>query len=203
MGKAHRSVGASKDCPVCFFFKMSCCKTPRAAWTAARASTVALKLSRKAAASRYSRLASASNSRIKSTRRVRTSRARRSAIPRSLDFRIGHDSQRGIEIGWIIIFRFHLQMVHLNVIRCMLDSHEQREDLRKRDTVESKVDCGFLITLDDGGGLWLHAGDPVANLCRRGRFFHERQQRKLSRRVRHTLLDLGYTCLLGHIFLRH
>src|ERR1043165_789978 len=201
MGKAHRSVGASKTCPVCFSFTLSCCKTPRAAWTAARASTVALKLSRKAAASRYSRLASASNSRINATRRVSTRRVRSRATPRSSDLRIGHDSQYGIEIGRIIIFRFHLQVVHLNVVRRLFDGHQQRKDLGKRNTLESKVDGGFLITLNNSRRLWLHACDPIANLCRRGRFFHEGQQGKLSRRDGHTLFELGNTSLLGHILL--
>src|SRR4029079_336883 len=139
MGNAHRSVGASKACPVCFSFTLSCCKTPRAAWTAARASTVALKLSRNAAASRYSRLASASNSRINATRRVRTRRVRSSAIPRSSDLRIGHDSQRGVEISRIVIFWFQLQMVHLHVVRRPLDGHESRADLRKQETDAPKL----------------------------------------------------------------
>src|SRR5438552_5262576 len=153
MGRAHKSVGASKNSPVCLSFKKSCCKTPRAACTAARASTVALKLSRKAAASRYSRLASASNSRISATRRVRTRRVRRRAIPRSSDFRIGHDFQRGVEIDRIIVFGFHLQMMHPNVIGGLLDSRQQREQLGERDSVQPNVDSGFLIALNDDGGL--------------------------------------------------
>src|SRR6266705_4004582 len=180
MGRAHKSGGASKNSPVCLSLTRSCCKTPRAACTAARASMVALKLSRKAAASRYSRLASASNSRISATRRVRTRRVRRRAIPRSSDLRIGHDSQRGVEIDRIIVFRFQLQMMHLDVIGRLTDGHQQCEDLGKRHAVEPKVDRGLLIALDDNGGLWLHADDAIANLRRRGRFFHERQQRKLG-----------------------
>src|SRR5438874_6090516 len=97
---------------------------PRVACTAARASMVALKLSRNAAASRYSLLASASNSRISATRRVRTRRVRRRAIPRSSDLRIGHDFQRGVEIDGIIVFRFHLQMTHLDVIWRLFDGHQ-------------------------------------------------------------------------------
>src|SRR4029077_5590577 len=166
MGRAHKSVGASKNSPVCLSFKKSCCKTPRAACTAARASMVALKLSRKAAASRYSRLASASNSRISATRRVRTRSVRRRAIPRSSALRIGHDSQRGVEVDRIIVFRFHLQMMHLDVIGCLTDGHQQCEDLGKRHAVEPEVDCRLLIALDDNGGLWLHADDAIANLRR-------------------------------------
>src|SRR5207342_942620 len=203
MGRAHTSVGASKNCPVCLSFKKSCCKMPRAACTAARASTVALKLSRNVAASRYSLLASASNSRISATRRVRTRRVRRRAIPRSSDLRIGHDFQRGIETDGVIVFRFHLQMAHLNVIGSLFDGNQQREKLRKGDAVESKVDRGFLIALDDNGGLRLHTDDAIANLCCRRRFFHERQERKLSRRARHALLELGDTRLLEYVLLRH
>src|SRR5438309_9840130 len=191
MGRAHKSVGASKNSPVCLSLTKSCCKTPRAACTAARASTVALKLSRKAAASRYSRLASASNSRISATRRVRTRRVRRRAIPCSSDFRIGHDLQRGVEIDRIIVFWFHLQMMHPNVIGCLLDSHQQCEQLGKRDAVQPKVDSGFLIALNDDGGLRLQADDAFANLRSRLRFFYERQQRKLGRGARHALFKFG------------
>src|SRR5215510_10445904 len=129
MGRAQISVGASKDSFACLSFKKSCCKTPRAACTEARASTVALKLSRKAAASRYSRLASASNSRISATKMVKTRRVSRRAMPRSSDFGIGHDSQRGIQIGGIIVFRLQLQMMHLNVVGGLFDSYQQCEEL--------------------------------------------------------------------------
>src|SRR4029077_11151388 len=50
--------------------------------------------------------------------------------------------------------------------------------------------------------MWLHTADPIANLCRRGRFFHEGQQRKLSRRVRHALFESGNAGLLGPVLLR-
>ena len=93
-------------------------------------------------------------------------------------------------------------MMHPNVIGGLLDSHQQREQLGERDSVQPNVDSGFLIALNDDGGLRLHADDAIANLRRRRRFFHERQQRKLSRRARHALFEFGNPRLLDHVLLR-
>src|SRR6185436_17519758 len=195
------SVRESKNWFACLSFCRSCWRTPRAACTEARASTVALKLSRKAAASRYSRLASASNSRISATRMVRTRRVSRRAMPRSSDLGIGHDSQRGVEVDGIIVFRFHLQVVDTHVIGSLFDRHQQRQKLRQRYPVKSKIDRSLLIALDHHRGLWLHSDNAIADLGRRGRFFHEGQQRKLGRRDWHPLFEFSDTSLLDHVLL--
>src|SRR4026209_260525 len=197
------SVKESKNWFACLSFCRSCWRTPRAACTEARASTVALKLSRKAAASRYSRLASASNSRISATRSVRTRRVRRRAMPRSSDLRIGDNFQCRVEIDRIVVFGFHLQMAHLNFIRGLFDRRQQRKELRKRHAIEPKVNSGFLIALDDNGGCRLRADDRIANLRRCRRFFHKRQQRELSGRARHARFELSHARLIEQVILRH
>src|SRR6185295_12268892 len=94
-------------------------------------------------------------------------------------------------------------MAHLNVIGSLFDGHQEGQELGNRYAVESKVDRGFLIALDGNRSLWLHTDDTIANLRRRRCFLHERQQRKLSRRARYALLELGDTRLLEQVLLRH
>src|SRR5215469_6685069 len=137
MGKAQRSVGPSNCWPACLSSKKSCWSTARAACTAARAKITALKLSRNPAASRYSRRASESNSRIIATNSASTSNERSSAMPRSSGFRIGDDPQRGIEIGRIVELGLELQVTHTDFVGCLLDRHQQREELRQLDTIET------------------------------------------------------------------
>src|SRR4029078_423309 len=127
IGKAQRSVVASYICPVCLSLRWSICSTARAARTPPLVSTVALKLSRKAEASRYSRRASLSNSRISATRRARTRMARRRATPRSSCLRIGHDSESGVEVHGIVVLGLDLKVLDLHVVRRLLERHQQRQ----------------------------------------------------------------------------
>ena len=94
-------------------------------------------------------------------------------------------------------------MVDLDVIGRLFDGQQQREELWKGYAVQSKVDGGLLVALDNNGGLRLHADDAIANLRGRRRFFHEGQQRKLGRWDWHALFELGDTRLLGYIILRN
>src|SRR5215467_6743421 len=177
----------------------SCCNTARAAWTAARLMTTALKLSRKAAASRYSRRASLSNSRTRATRRASTRRARRRATPRSLGLGIRDDSERRIEIHGIVILRLYLEVAHLYVIGRLLECHQQRQELRELNPVEPKIDGGLLVSLQYRRLLRLHADDSIADLDGGGCFFHACQQGEGRIGRRQSLFQLRETCLLRSI----
>src|SRR5262245_19393425 len=163
---------------------------------------MALKLSRKAAASRYSRRASLSNSRIRATRRARTRRARRRATPRSSGLRIRNDSERRIEIHGIVILRFDLEVAHLHIVGRLLECHQQSKELWELNPVEPKIDGSLLVSLQYRRLLRLHAHDSIAYLDGGGCFFHECQQGEGGIGRRQSLFQLRETGLLRSILTR-